>query len=160
MREQTIRENAATRDALVELVSALSEANYGCPIGPHWTLGTTLCHLAFWDQRALSMLKSWAKGGTIEVRKLDSASVDSINQAVNLIALEVPAVAAGRLAVESAAAVDAFVAQISDELAEQIRAAGFERYLQRSQHRQEHLEKIRHALRNNLSASADRGDVR
>lgn len=146
-REGTVRENAATRQALVELASTLSENGYGGPIGPHWTVATTLCHLAFWDQRALFLLKAWEKGGTIEIPKLDAASVDSINEALNRIALEVPGVAAGRLAVESAGAVDGFVAQISNDLAERIEAAGFERYLRRSLHRQEHLDKIGRALR-------------
>lgn len=149
-REGTVRENEATRHALVELVSTLSHDSFGCPVGPHWTVATTLCHLSFWDQRALFLLKSWANGGTIEVPKLDASSVDSINQAVNLIAREVPGSAAGRLAVESAAAVDAFVAQISDDLADRIKAAGFERYLQRSLHRQEHLNKVREALHNRI----------
>lgn len=146
--EKIVRENEATRQALVELVSTLSEDSYRCPIGLHWTVATTLCHLCFWDQRALVMLKSWASGGTIEIPRLDVASVNSINQAVNRIALEVPGTAAGRIAVESATAVDAFVARIGDELARRIEAAGFERYLQRSLHRQEHLDKIRQALNN------------
>lgn len=151
-REAAVRENANTRQALVELVSTLSEDTYGCAIGGHWTVATTLCHLSFWDQRALYLMKGWANGGTIEIPRLDAASVDSINQAVNLIAREVPGVAAGRLAVESSAAVDAFVAQISDDLAERIKAAGFERYLQRSLHRREHLNKIREALQNTVNA--------
>ena len=93
-------------------------------------------------------MKFWSSGGTVEIPRLDGALVESINQAVNYIALEVPGIAAGRMAVESAEAVDAFVAQISDDLAQRIEAAGFERYLRRSLHRQEHLNKIRHALSN------------
>ena len=144
--EKISRENAATRQELVELVSKLSEASYRCPIGLHWTVATTLCHLGFWDQRALFLLQSWASGGAIEISRLDAPSVESINQAANSIALEVPGFAAGRIAVESAAAVDAFVAQISDDLGQRIEAAGCVRYLQRSLHRQEHLNKIRQAL--------------
>ena len=144
--EKIVRENAAARQALVELVSALSEDSYRCPVGLHWTVATTLCHLCFWDQRALFLLQSWARGGAIQTPKLDLPSVASINQAMNWIALEVPGFAAGRMAVESAAAVDALVAQISDHLAQRIEAAGFERYLQRILHRQEHLNKIRQAL--------------
>ncbi len=147
-KEEIVRENAATRQALGELVSALSDDSYRCPIGLHWTVSTTLCHLSFWDQRALFLLKFWASGAAVEVPKLDAPSIESINQAVNWIALEVPSFAAGRMALQSADAVDAFVAQISDDLAQRIEAAGFERYLRRSLHRQEHLNKIRHALSN------------
>jgi len=148
-KEKIVRENAATRQALHELVSRLSQESYRCPIGRHWTVATTLCHLSFWDQRALFFLKLWVSGGTVEILRLDAPSVESINQAVNWIALEVPGFAAGRMAAESADAVDALVAQISDDLAQRIEAGGFERYLRRSLHRQEHLNKIRHALSNN-----------
>ena len=145
-KEEIVRENAAARQALGESVSTLSEDSYRCPIGLHWTVTTTLCHLSFWDRRALFLLKFWAKGATVEIPRLDAPSIESINQTVNWIALEVPGFAAGCMALESADAVDTLVAQISDDLARRIEAAGFERYLRRSLHRQEHLAKIRHAL--------------
>jgi hypothetical protein len=72
--------------------------------------------------------------------------VASINEAVNMIALRIPAPAAIALAVESAAAVDTLIGTIDEELAERIIAAGFERYLRRSCHRREHLRRIRRAL--------------
>lgn len=145
-KEEIIRENAATRQGLGEFVSTLTEDSYRCPIGLHWTVATTLCHLSFWDQRALFLLRLWANGATVEVPRLDGPSIESINQAVNRIALEVPGFAAGRMALESADAVDAFVCEISDDLLQRIEAAGFGRYLRRSLHRQEHLKKIRKAL--------------
>lgn len=148
LKDEIIRDNAASRQALCELVRTLSEDSYRCPISLNWTVATTLCHLSFWDRRALFLLKSWASGGPTEIPKLDAPSVDSINQAVNSIALEVPTFATGGMAVESADAVDGFVAQISDDLAQRIEAAGFGRYLRRSLHRQEHLNKIRSALDN------------
>ena len=148
-KEEIVRENAASRQTLGELVSTLPEDSYHCPISLHWTVATTLCHLSFWDQRALFLLKYWSSGGTVEIPRLDGPSGESINQAVNWIALEIPGSAAGLMAMESAEAVDAFVAQISDDLAQRIEAAGFERYLRRSLHRQEHLNKIRYALSNN-----------
>ncbi len=145
-KEELLRENAASRQALGGLVSSLSEGSYRRPVGLHWTVATTLCHLAFWDQRALFFLKFWASGAAIETPRLDAPTVESINHAVNGIALAVPGVSAGRMALESADAIDAFVAQTSDDLARRIEAAGFERYLRRSLHRQEHLGKILHAL--------------
>jgi hypothetical protein len=117
-----------------------------CSIGSTWTAATSLCHLAFGDQRALFQLKQWQKSGSVEAVRLDSQTVDSINEAVNMIALQVPGLAAIAFALNSAAAVDAFVATIGEELADRITAAGFERYLRRSLHRREHIRKIRRAL--------------
>ena len=139
-------ENDSTRAELSGLLSGLDAASLNRRIGSTWTIGTSLCHLAFWDQRALFQLKHWQKTGTVETAQLDSQSIDSINQALNMIALEVPGEAAIALALESAAAVDAFVAGIDAELEERIRAAGFERYLRRSLHRRDHLQRIRAAL--------------
>jgi hypothetical protein len=55
--EKISRENAATRHALVELVSKLSEDSYRFPIGLYWTMATTLCHLGFWDVTAVRLLE-------------------------------------------------------------------------------------------------------
>jgi hypothetical protein len=44
--------------------------------------------------------------------------------------------------VESAAGVDAFVAELNDRLVSRIKKAGFGRYLRRSLHRNEHIQKF------------------
>ena len=141
-----VRENDAARTELNELVAGLDAASFSYPVGSGWTIASSLCHLAFWDQRALFLLQHWEKGGNVEMPPLDAQSVNSINQAVNLIGLNVPGPAAARLAADSAAAVDACVAGIGEELAGRIQAAGFERYLRRYLHRREHLGKMREAL--------------
>jgi hypothetical protein len=87
-------------------------------------------------------LRIWEMSGKVETSKLDSQSIDSINQAVNTISLMIPGPAAAKLALDSASAVDAQAGALSDELVERIVAAGFERYLRRSLHRREHLKKI------------------
>jgi len=147
MADQTIKsENDAARQALTQLVSALDQNSGSYSVSPTWTIATTLCHLAFWDQRALFLLKKWQADGRIETPRLDPASVDSINQAVNLIALQVSGPAAGRLVLECAAAVDALVAEIDDGVAGRMEAAGFGRYLRRSLHRNEHVRRVHHVL--------------
>jgi hypothetical protein len=138
--------NDAARRDLAQLVSELDGNSYSYSVNTTWTIATTLSHLAFWDQRVLFLLKHWRSGAQIETPRLDSASVNSINEAINLIALQVSGPAAGRLAVESAAAVDAFVAGLDDRLVSRIEEAGFGRYLRRSLHRNEHIHKVREVL--------------
>jgi len=135
-------ENEAARAELAKLVNRLDAATCAFEVSPGWTIATTLCHLAFWDQRALFLLRQWQVSDIVEAPKLDPLSVNSINHAVNEIARHVPATGAMKLALDSAEAVDAFVAGIDAELAEKIRAAGHERYLRRSLHRREHLQKL------------------
>jgi len=139
-------DNDAARAELREIADRLDAGSVTCSIGTTWTVATSLCHLAFWDQRALFQLKQWQKSGSVDAVRLDSLTVDSINEAVNMIALQVPGPAAIAFALNSAAAVDAFVATIGEELADRITAEGFERYLRRSLHRREHVRKIRRAL--------------
>lgn len=140
-----VEENEASRRDLAELIARLEEREFQCAVGSGWTVATSLCHLAFWDQRALFLLREW-QGGPFEPSQLGSQSVDAINEAVKVISEAVPGPAAGKLALESAAAADSLVASLTDELAERIVWAGYERYLKRSLHRREHFEKIEEAL--------------
>ena len=141
-----IDENEAARLQLSELIVRLDERSFACPVGSGWTISTSLCHLSFWDQRALFLLREWERSGQIETSRLSGQSVDSINQAVNAVSQVVAGPAAAKLALKSASAVDSYLAAIGDEFIDSLVSAGFERYLRRSLHRLEHLQKMREAL--------------
>ena len=140
-----VEENNATRLEMGDLIGRLDERSFKCRVGSGWSVSSLLCHLAFWDQRALFLLRAW-QGGKFEIPALSSQSVDAINEAVQTISQAVPGPAAAKLALDSAEAVDSQLAAISDELTGQIVSAGLERYLRRSIHRREHLQKIREGL--------------
>lgn len=140
-----MEENQASREELAELIGRLDERSFKCAVGRGWTVSTLLCHLAFWDQRVLFLLREWQRSG-LDVCRLNSLAVHSINEAAKAISQAVPGPVAARLALDSAAAVDSQLAQISEALAGQIASAGFERFLNRSLHRREHLQKIEEAL--------------
>lgn len=140
-----VEENNTSRLELEQLIGRLDEGSFSLQVGSGWTVSTALCHLAFWDQRVLFVLKRWQTAG-FELSRLNPLSVDSINQAATVIAQAVPGPAAARLALASAAAVDSQVATTNDELAGRILSEGFERFLRRSVHRREHLQKIEKAL--------------
>jgi hypothetical protein len=142
-----VDENDAARLELGEFIAGLDERSFKCPVGSGWTISTCLCHLAFWDHRVLFLLNDWERTGQLERSRFSSQSVNSINQAVNAISQAVPGAAAAKLALDAALAVDSLLASISDELIGQLVSAGFERYLKRSLHRREHLQKIKEALR-------------
>jgi hypothetical protein len=108
-------DNDAARAELTEIATRLDAASAAYSVGLTWTVATSLCHLAFWDRRVLFQLERWQESGSIEAVRLDPQSVASINEAVNMIALRIPAPAAIALAVESAAAVDTFIGTIDEE---------------------------------------------
>jgi hypothetical protein len=140
-----VEENHAARQELADLIARLDERSFQCAVGSGWTVSTWLCHLAFWDRLALTLLTEW-EGGRFETARLSPQAIDSINEAVRAVSQAVPGPAAAKLALDSAAAVDSRVEEIGDELCERIVAAGFERSLTRSLHRREHLRRIGEAL--------------
>jgi hypothetical protein len=140
-----VEENNTSRLELEQLIGRLDEESFNLQVGSGWTLSAALCHLAFWDQRVLFVLKKWQTVG-FELSRLSPLCVDSINQAATVIAQAVPGPAAAGLALSSAAAVDSQVAMTSDELAARILSEGFDRFLKRSLHRREHLQKIEKVL--------------
>ena len=147
MRDRSfIAENEAARLDLSKFIARLDEHSFKCQVGSDWTISTSLCHLAFWDQRVLFLLMEWGRSGQIETSRLSSQSVDSINQAVKVISQLVPGPAAAHLALNSASAIDSHLSAISDEWIDRLVSAGFERYLRRSLHRREHLQRMREAL--------------
>jgi hypothetical protein len=147
-----VAENEAARLELSQLISQLDEHSFKAAIGAGWTITTSLCHLAFWDQRVLFLLRQWESSGKIEASRLSSQSVDSINQAVNAISQAVPGPAACQLALDCASAVDSHLKDISDEFVDELVSIGFERYIRRSLHRREHIQKIREVVQGQTSA--------
>ena len=122
-----------------------------------WTVSTALCHLTFWDQRALFLLREWQSSGRIETPLPGQQSVESINHALNTIARAVPGSAAAELALNSALAVDSYVAALADETIDQLLSNGCERYLKRYLHRREHLRSLRRALHATISDQVNEG---
>jgi hypothetical protein len=141
-----IKENEASRLELSELIGRLDESLYARPIGTGWTIATSLCHIVFWDQRTLYLLKKWESAGRVEPDRPGPQTIESINVAVNAIALAVPGKAAGEAVLSSALAVDAHVAALRDSMLDELIAHGLERYMNRHLHRREHLGKIRQEL--------------
>ncbi len=45
--------NAAATERLRALVARLAPPDLGCALGGGWTVAFALCHLAFWDARAV-----------------------------------------------------------------------------------------------------------
>jgi hypothetical protein len=52
-----IEENRRERERLKSLVEELTEAQLNIPLGEDWTVAVALAHLAFWDQRSLTLIR-------------------------------------------------------------------------------------------------------
>jgi hypothetical protein len=136
-----IERNSAATNRIREMVN-LSEAELGTPVGEHWTVAVLLAHLAFWDLRALFVLDKTEQEGKLFPHQSDNYVND---YALPLLAAISPLEAA-RLAVVTAARLDVRLETYPPALLEEVRAAN-PRWVDRSLHRNEHLDEADAALR-------------
>jgi hypothetical protein len=136
--------NKTGRERLHALASRLSDEQLALPTGDGWTVAALLAHLAFWDFRALVLAKRW-KQTAVGPSLIDS---DAVNDAMKPLCLAIAIREATNLAIQAAEAVDAEL----ENLPEQVRA-GLEILvkegkfrLDRSIHRNEHIDQIERAL--------------
>jgi hypothetical protein len=124
------------------LTERLTDEELIFPIGNGWTIAVALAHLAFWDQRALFLLRKWKKDG-VEASPID---IDITNDALLPLWLAVPPRKAANLAISSAEAIDRELEEAPTELINEIVSLGEKFRLYRSFHRKQHLDEIEEYL--------------
>ena len=131
---------------LEALVSRLGDRELSRPLEAGWTVAGVLAHLAFWDQRVTTLVDRWGSDGTGTAPdspgSYDEEAVDWINDAAKPMILALPPRVAAQVAVDAAAAADARVAGLSDELLAKNERTGLYINPLRADHRQEHLDEI------------------
>jgi len=135
-------ENAAELEHLMMLTSRLTDAHLSHPADAGWTVAGLLAHLAFWDQRALVLLRKWRQSG-IGPSPMDT---DVVNEATRLHCLAIAPRAAVQLAVTSAAAIDHEVEQLDLSFLAAVETDGTAVHLNRAEHRRLHLGEIERLL--------------
>ena len=142
-----VTENNHERARLAALVDRLSDGELARPLDAGWTVAAVLAHLAFWDQRILTLIERWEKDGLRSVpRAIDEKDVDWINDSAKALCLALAPREAARLALATADAVDRRVEALSEQHMAANTAAGNPISLFRSEHRREHIDEIEHAL--------------
>jgi hypothetical protein len=143
MSRSFFKENTQQRERLRMLLSRLSDRDLARAVYADWTVAGILGHLAFWDYRALILLKRWKKAG---VEKPSAIDVHAVNDAMRPLLLAIPPRKAAEIVLEAAAAIDKEIERLSPDLITQIEAleSGFR--LNRSAHRLEHIDQIESAL--------------
>jgi hypothetical protein len=140
--ESWVRTNAAERERMKKLSAGLSEEELSRPMGAGWTAAAVLAHLAFWDMRAITLIRKWQKEGVGE----SPIDTDVVNEATRGLCLAIPQRAAAALALEKATELDGLIAALSHEWVDRIVEIGKTVHLKRFQHRKEHLDEIEKAL--------------
>ena len=142
MERPFVAENAKERERLVRLVNQITDKELEFPMWEGWTIAAALAHLAFWDQRALVLMKKWKESGVAPSPIDDDVTNDSILSLCSAI----PPRAAARLAVTAAKAIDLEVENAAENLIRDILHLGERFRLYRSDHRRLHLDQIESLL--------------
>jgi hypothetical protein len=135
--------NAAWRKKLVALIGRLSDANIGRAVGDKgWTVGVELCHLAFWDVRALVLLKRWKAAGIGD----SPNDIDVVNDSMLPFLKAVPPAEVRRLVREAAENIDAEIDGLEPGFLSRVETEGKPVRLDRGKHREHHIGLIEKAL--------------
>jgi uncharacterized damage-inducible protein DinB len=138
MESTYVADNQLARQRLFDLTAQLTDETLAQKMPNGWSVSDTLAHLAFWDFYCLSLLTGWEKSGFIETH----SSVQATNDAVAALSRAIPAQAVVKMVCDAATATDRKAEKIAPELAEAIIAGGQGFFLNRSVHRNLHLNKI------------------
>lgn len=136
-----VEKNWGATERIRQLASRLSDDQLTRPVGEHWTVAVALVHLAFWERRVLAIVEQLERDGRVDAPAIDL----SVNDLSLPIWAAVPPRAALRLALQSADELDRRLAGLSAPLLEAL-AAGSVRWVDRSLHRNSHLDEIEEAL--------------
>ena len=143
MSRSFVEENAQQRERLRTLLTRLSKSDLARPLYGDWTVAGVLAHMAFWDYRALVLVRRWKQTGVKEPSAMD---VDAINDAMRPLLLAIPPRQAAEMALGAAAAIDREIEGLSPDLTAEIEAQALPFRLNRAKHRLEHLDQIESAL--------------
>jgi uncharacterized damage-inducible protein DinB len=143
-----VAENHAERARLQTLVTRLDDADLARPMPAGWTVAAVLAHLAFWDQRLLILLEHGERLGSAAMPEaVREADIDWINDAAKPLMLALPPRTAAHLAVSIADTLDRTIEALPDDFLARNAAAGTPLYLNRANHRGQHLDEIERAFR-------------
>ena len=136
-----VKANAAERGRMKALTAARSVEELSRPMAAGWTAAAVLAHLAFWDARAITLIRRWQKEGVGD----SPIDTDVVNEATRELCIAIPPRAAAALALDKATELDGIIENLSPEWVDRIVEIGKTVHLKRFQHRKEHLDEIEKA---------------
>ena len=146
-------QNANSRRRLAGLTQTLTDEDLARSTDYGWTVAALLAHLAFWDHRMSAILRRWQEEG------LDASPNDMmvLNEALQVICHAVEPGAAIGLAIAAAEKIDAELDVLTAERTKEIEAHAAATETQfrmnRSLHRDGHLDDIEKLLKQVTSST-------
>ncbi|HVP19865.1 MAG TPA: maleylpyruvate isomerase N-terminal domain-containing protein [Spirochaetia bacterium] len=136
------QKNSEGLERLRSVIERITDEQIDRPAGGEgWTVGGLLGHMAFYDRRALAILKKWKAQGV----GTSAMDIDVANDAMKPLLDALPRRKASELALEAARAIDAEIESLDPELLAKVEANGTPK-LDRAGHRAHHLDQIEKAI--------------
>ena len=142
-----IEQNRASTERIRELAGRLTDEEMQTKVGEHWTVAIALAHLAWWDRRVMYVLDMTARDGKLFVPEIDIF----VNDLSLPLWAVIPARDAARICIETSQMLDKQLEEYSSELLEEIFNYN-KRWVIRALHRNEHLDEVDSALKQNFAS--------
>jgi uncharacterized damage-inducible protein DinB len=140
--EKIFQANRESTKRIREIINRLSDEELSESIGSDWTISITLSHLALWDQRVIFVIESAKKNNKLHAPYYDH----QLNDILTPILRAIPPREAARMAIGTAEKLDHELEQCSVQLIEEMKEVN-ERLIDRSIHRNLHLDEIENAVK-------------
>jgi hypothetical protein len=138
-----IVENSRELERLRALAGRITNEELLLPLYKEgWTIASAFAHLAFWDQRALVLMRKWKKTG-VSPSPIDD---DVTNDSLLPFFLALPPEVSAKLAVSCAEAIDREIEKASTDFILKIAGLNEKHRLHRHIHRKMHLDEIQSLL--------------
>ena len=134
--------NHASTERIKNLATSLTDEEMQTRVGKHWTVSTTLAHLAWWDRRVMYVLDMTAKDGKLFIPEIDVF----VNDLSLPLWAAIPPREAARIAIETSEYLDQQLEGYPPLLLEEIYNYN-KRWVIRALHRNEHLDEVDAALK-------------
>lgn len=136
--------NTASRDRMHAIAESLPDTTLVQPMGNGWSIAGAFAHVAFWDRAAIARWDRWRQAGAFPA---DTGTwLEVVNAAASAQWQALPPRWAVIDAVSAADQVNDFLASLSDAEVDAARRAGLATILDRSIHRNGHMDDVERAL--------------
>jgi hypothetical protein len=145
MEEKAIfQANRKSTARMRNIINQLSGDEFSNRIGSEWTISLTLAHLALWDQRVIFVMESAIKNNKLHAPFYD----DQLNDILTPLLGAIPSIDAARLAIAMAERADSELEKCPKDILEEMKKVN-SRLVERSIHRNLHIDEIENAMNNN-----------
>jgi hypothetical protein len=140
---ELVLRNTESLKIFEDFLSSCSEAELSTTMAADWTVSAVLCHLVFWDQRALTILDIWENDG-IEYSSIDT---DVVNEVTRPMCKAIMPETAVDLFLRTAKEINIRISNQDSKWIVEAEEKGKNVHFNRANHRMVHLEEIKAVLR-------------